>query len=209
MVHRREVNGEAVVFGNQGALWGNAMTWWDHDTGSVWSQPLGEAILGPRKGERLELLPSSLTTWDDWTGRHPETAALDAPNASVGRHLDDVMLAVQIGSDVVAFPVPDVRAAGVVNARVGDAPVAVVVQGDDWMVYSRTIEGGVVELEVTGTVLQERAGSAQFEALSGLAVTGESQLAPLPAFTVFPEDYPTFFPQGFVWTPSGLVSATG
>ena len=43
MVHRRDLNGEVLVFGNQGALWGNAMTWWDHETGTVWSQPLGEA----------------------------------------------------------------------------------------------------------------------------------------------------------------------
>ena len=34
MVHRREVNGEVLIFGNQGALWGNAMTWFDHDTGT-------------------------------------------------------------------------------------------------------------------------------------------------------------------------------
>jgi hypothetical protein len=34
MVHRRIVDGEEVVFGNQGALYMNAMTWWDHTTGS-------------------------------------------------------------------------------------------------------------------------------------------------------------------------------
>ncbi len=62
MVHRREVNGETLVFGVHGALWGNAMTWWDHSTGSIWSQPLGEAIAGPLKGETVELLPSQFTS---------------------------------------------------------------------------------------------------------------------------------------------------
>jgi hypothetical protein len=57
MVHRRELGGEAIWFGNQGGLWGNAMTWFDHATGSVWSQPLGLAIAGPRRGQRLDLLP--------------------------------------------------------------------------------------------------------------------------------------------------------
>jgi hypothetical protein len=61
MVHRRDIDGRGVVFGNQGDLYMNAMTWWDHDTSSVWSQPTGEAILGPLKGERLELVPSTLT----------------------------------------------------------------------------------------------------------------------------------------------------
>jgi hypothetical protein len=63
MVHRRDIDGRGVVFGNQGDLYMNAMTWWDHDTSSVWSQPTGEAILGPLKGERLELVPSTLTEW--------------------------------------------------------------------------------------------------------------------------------------------------
>ena len=66
MVHRREVDGEPIVLGNHGALFGNAMTWYDHETGSVWSQPTGEAILGPLTGTKLELLPSTLTTWGDW-----------------------------------------------------------------------------------------------------------------------------------------------
>ena len=79
MVHRRSIDGTPIVLGNQGALWGNAMTWWDHETGSVWSQPLGEAILGPLTGTRLELLSSTLTTWDDWRAQHPSTLALDAP----------------------------------------------------------------------------------------------------------------------------------
>jgi hypothetical protein len=45
MVHRRELNGTVLVLGNQGALWGNAMTWWDHGTGSIWSQPIVELEL--------------------------------------------------------------------------------------------------------------------------------------------------------------------
>ena len=47
MVHVRTVNGTAEIFGNQGALFMNAMTWWDHTTGSVWSQVWGRAIEGP------------------------------------------------------------------------------------------------------------------------------------------------------------------
>ena len=66
MVHRRELNGQVLVFGNQGALWGNAMTWFDHGTGSVWSQPLGEAIVGDRKGDVLDVMVSQLTSWGTW-----------------------------------------------------------------------------------------------------------------------------------------------
>ena len=78
MVHRRELDGKLLVMGNQGALWGNAMTWWDHDTGSIWSQPLGEAIAGPRRGQRLEPYPVTLTKWDAWLERHRVLRAMAA-----------------------------------------------------------------------------------------------------------------------------------
>jgi hypothetical protein len=71
MVHRRDIDGRGVVFGNQGDLYMNAMTWWDHDTSSVWSQPTGEAILGPLKGERWELVPSTLTEWPNASSTTP------------------------------------------------------------------------------------------------------------------------------------------
>ena len=76
MVHRRSIEGQEIVFGVQGALWGNAMTFWDHDTGSIWSQPLGEAIAGPRKGQTLETLPVAFTTWGAWQEIHPDSLPL-------------------------------------------------------------------------------------------------------------------------------------
>jgi len=84
MVHRRDIDGRGVGFGNQGDLCMNAMTWWDHDTSSVWSQPMGEAILGPLEGERLELVPSTLTEWRAWKRSHPRTVALDAEGGKAG-----------------------------------------------------------------------------------------------------------------------------
>ena len=38
----------------------NAMTWFDHETNSIWSQPWGMAISGPLKGTRLDVFPFSL-----------------------------------------------------------------------------------------------------------------------------------------------------
>jgi hypothetical protein len=66
MVNRREVDGRTLVLGNQGDLFGNALTMWDHATGAMWSQPTGEADLGPLAAARLELLPSTLTDWATW-----------------------------------------------------------------------------------------------------------------------------------------------
>ncbi len=150
MVHRRELNGKEIVLGNHGALYKDAMTWWDHDTGSVWSQPLGQAILGPLKGERLELLPSTLTPWRSWRGAHPETLALDFEDGSAGFELEDMLIAVELNDDAIGYSVPLARERGPVNDVAGGVPIAVVFDPRDpqrWAVFSRELptETGVAD----------------------------------------------------------------
>ena len=217
MVHRREVDGQPIVLGNHGALWGNAMTWFDHETGSVWSQPLGEAILGPLTGAKLDLLPSTLTTWGDWTAQHPESLALAAPGGFSGFDLEAMAVVVELGPDSVAHPVPDVRGAGVANSIVGEVPIAVsVVEGtDNWVVLSRRLDDRVVELAIERPadggqpVLVEVGGSGRWDPASGLGLARTDQdLDQLPGFTSFPADYITFFPDGAFWSPSGTRTVT-
>ncbi len=208
MVHRREIDGRPIVLGNQGDLWGNAMTWFDHDTGSVWSQPIGEAILGPLTGEKLELLSSTVLTWGEWRDLYPDTVALDAPSQRSGFSLDQMAIVVELGPDSVAFPVVDVREAGVANTTVGDVPVAVTVDpgGDTWTVVSRRLDDRVVELERDDDRLVEIGGDGRWDAARGLPVDGtDVGLDLLPGFTSFPRDYITFFPNGFFWQPAGLL----
>jgi len=211
MVHRREIDGQPIVLGNHGALWGNAMTWFDHETGSIWSQPLGEAIMGPLTGTRLELLPSTLTTWGDWIEQHPESLALAAPGGFSGFDLETMAVVVELGDDSVAHPVPDVRIAGVANSTVDGVPVAVHLppNRDNWLVLSRQLDDRVVELQVeaepTSTVLVEVGGSGRWDGATGVGIDGTDQsLDRLPGFTSFPADYVTFFPDGSFWTPGGL-----
>ncbi|RDZ48426.1 hypothetical protein C5B86_05115 [Haloferax sp. Atlit-19N] len=46
---------------------------YDEANGSYWSQLLAKAICGPRAGERLAFLPSSVTTWAEWRAAHPDS----------------------------------------------------------------------------------------------------------------------------------------
>jgi len=73
------IDGETKLFGNQGALFMNAMTWWDHSTESNWSQPWGLAIGGPLAGQRLNALPMSLVLWEDWVKEQPNTQVMVVP----------------------------------------------------------------------------------------------------------------------------------
>lgn len=209
MVHRREVAGTELVLGNQGALFGNAMTWWDTETGSIWSQPRGEAILGSRAGQRLELLPSTLATWADWRSSHPDTLALDVDSGTDGFDLEDMAIVVELGPDSTAFPVPELRQVGAVNATVDDVPVAVVIEPetDNWSVFSRQLDREVIEVELVDGELREVGGTRAFDAVRGLPLDGGDEgLDLLPGFTSFPSDYVTFFPEGTFWTNTGLIT---
>ncbi len=202
MVHRREVDGAEIVFGNQGALYKDAMTWWDHDTGSVWSQPLGEAILGPRKGEKLELLPSTLTDWGSWRAAHPETLALDFDAGSAGFDPSEMVIVVELNGAATGYTMPAVQQAGVVNDSVGGEPVAIVVDARDtsvWSVFSRRVAGRVLEFEIESGSLIDTATRTRWDPVRGPALSGPlrgESLPTLPAFTIFPDRFHNFFPDG-------------
>ena len=205
MVHRRELNGTVLVLGNQGALWGNAMTWWDHSTGSIWSQPLGEAILGPLRGERLELFPSTLTTWQSWLGAHPESLALDVHAWRTAFDLDDMAVVVDLGTESVAYRIPALREVGLVNDVVSGLEIAVVIDPTDaarWAVFSRRLDSTVVALQLTDQGLVDTVSGTVFDPFLGIGRSGpfaDQVLDKLPGFTSFPSDYLTFFPEGRTW----------
>ena len=205
MVHRRELDGRPLVLGNQGGLWGNAMTWWDHDTGSIWSQPLGEAIAGPRKGQRLEPYPMTLTKWDAWRESHPETLALDVPGTSTNFDLEQMAIVVDFGTESAAYLVRLLREVGVVNDNVAGADIAVVIDPANhqrWAVFSRQLDSSVVELELVDEELVDTRTGTVFDPYLGLGLRGplaDQDLARLPGFTAFTSDYPVLFPEGRIW----------
>lgn len=208
MVHRRELDGEVLSFGNQGALFGNAMTWWDHDSGSVWSQPIGEAILGPRKGATLEAFPSTLTTWEAWRDAHPATEALDVEAWRTGFHLEDMAIVTDMGVAAAAFRIPSMREVGVINTTIGGVEIAVVIDpkaAARWAVFSRRLDASAVTLELRDEGLVDTASGTVFDPFLGLGRSGPlagQDLNKLAAFTAFPEDFVTFFPDGLIWPDS-------
>jgi hypothetical protein len=64
------------TFGVSGLLYNSDVLLYDRQTGSLWSQVLSMAITGPLKGMTLPSLPTSHTTWRDWSERYPDTLVL-------------------------------------------------------------------------------------------------------------------------------------
>lgn len=205
MVHRRELDGEVLVLGNQGALWGNAMTWWDHDTGTVWSQPLGEAIVGPRKGEHLDLMASQLTSWETWSADHPDTVTLNAPGGDSRFDLNNMSIVVDFTEETGVYPVTVLSVNGPANDVVAGVPIAVVLDpaaSDRWRVLHRRLGTRLLTLDVVDDHIVDVETGTIWDVSNGRALSGPLEgeiLDTLPGFTSFPSDARTFWPDARYW----------
>lgn len=79
IVYEREVGGETLVFGVSGQLYRSNLVLVDNQTGSLWSQIGGDAILGPLHGTILAWRESAFLPWGDWRALHPASAVLLPP----------------------------------------------------------------------------------------------------------------------------------
>ncbi len=75
-MYSRQIKGKERFFGVSGLLYRSNVLMYDKKTESLWSQIKGEAVTGELTGTRLEVLPSTLTTWQKWRQQHPETEVL-------------------------------------------------------------------------------------------------------------------------------------
>ncbi|KTG30724.1 DUF3179 domain-containing protein [Haloferax profundi] len=79
MVATRRVGDDETTFGVSGYLWNENLVMYDTTTESLWGQLLATAIRGPAVETRLELLPSTVTSWGEWREAVPETEVLLPP----------------------------------------------------------------------------------------------------------------------------------
>ncbi len=70
------IDGERKTFGVSGLLYNSDVLLYDRQTESLWSQLMGEAVTGPMNGKKLEMIPTSNTTWEHWKEMHPNTLVL-------------------------------------------------------------------------------------------------------------------------------------
>ncbi len=156
----------------------NAMTWWDHGTGSIWSQPWGLAIQGKLKGTRLKPLPVSLVLWEDWQKEHPDTLVLDL--TSEGRlnfglgFTERFVVGVALGDDARSYPFPILKKEVVVNDAVGPFPIVLHTSPEtrNVRVFVRKARGQVLTFEAEGTRMRDRETGSLWDPVRGLAIEG-------------------------------------
>lgn len=72
MAFHAGTDGQAV-FGVSGLLYNSDVLLYDYATESLWSQILGQAVTGPKKGEQLTAIPVIHGPWQNWLARYPDT----------------------------------------------------------------------------------------------------------------------------------------
>lgn len=151
MYSRNEDDATSSGFGVSGKLWNGVLVMYDRATSSLWTQIDGRAIDGERRGELLQHVPSSYTSWGAWVAEHPETLVLDKPEDVRGfehsRYDDyladpervwlpelaedlgevgpkDVVFGVRVGDSQTAVTESLLVSEGLINGLVGETPVA-------------------------------------------------------------------------------------
>jgi len=222
------INGDEFTFGVSGKLIMNVLVMYDRQTGTLWSQLLGEAVEGPLKGTRLEFLPSWQTTWADWKARYPHTLAIQKgyrgsfdPYESyfssnragvIGETLQDerlyvkeFVIGVEQNGEAVAYPYSVLNEQPVVNDQVGGVPILVIFDEDtgSGVVFERFHEGQemVFRSEAGLTLVDENTGT-KWDGLTGEALEGPlagQALARLKSTRSFWFGWKDFYPQTRVY----------
>lgn len=76
------VSGLRVEFGTSGKLWNSNLVMYDRKTQSLWSQVLGEAIVGEETGARLSVIASDIMRFSDFKALHPDGEVLSRKTGS-------------------------------------------------------------------------------------------------------------------------------
>ena len=77
-MYSARINDRATTFGTSGLLYRSNKLMYDRATETLWSQLLGEPVIGPLadSGIKLRFFPVVVTTWGEWLEQHPDTTVL-------------------------------------------------------------------------------------------------------------------------------------
>lgn len=147
----RTVDGTVLDFGTSGRLFQSNLVMYDRQTRTLWSQFLGEAVVGDLVPVELERIATALLSWEEFRDSTPEGLVLSPdtmPSRDYGRNpypgyegsgdaflfegprderLDPNTRVVGIGDaeDAVAVPLPDLQDDRVVRVEVDGQPMTV------------------------------------------------------------------------------------
>jgi hypothetical protein len=97
-------DGNVVEFGTSGKLYNSNLVMYDRTSNSLWSQGLGEGIVGEYAGVKLERLPFDIAYWKEWKKLYPESKVLSRDTGSIRPYGADPY-GDYYSNDLILFPV--------------------------------------------------------------------------------------------------------
>lgn len=231
MVFTREIEEQTLTFGVSGKLIMNALVMYDRETGSLWSQFLGEAVEGPLAGSRLELLPAQLMSWTAWREEHPDTLYLKTEGIPFDPYLDyyyshrsgvvgetntDVrlpgralVLGVELSGSHKAYAYIDLARSGVVNDSFQDRELVLVLDPNSSAMgaYDRSLDEEILTFDQSDEPAQmtDRETGSHWGRATGEALSGRlkgKRLRPVPFLVSFWFAWSDFHPESELYAPS-------
>lgn len=202
-MYDRQISSEqTLTFGVSGMLYQNGLIMYDHQTESLWSHILGQAIAGQYQGTQLTFVPTLHTTWQNWKALHPDTLVISpglygsdpyesyyvgGSQGVVGRgrpdldgdlHPKEYVIGVRLGGQARAYPFTTLQRDPVVNDQIGDIPVAVFFDQSSLTgaVFDARLEDGTtLTFEPTDfdRIVIDTDTKSEWNILTGQAVNGE------------------------------------
>lgn len=185
----------------------NAMTWYDHKTDSIWSQPWGRAIQGELKGVELFLLPSQLTTWASWRAEHPNTLALmnDVNRLGFRQRFDpNFVIGLILAEKSKAYYYEDVAAAAVLNDMLDQFPIVIWAANNNFHAYVRPAGDQALTFRAEGDKLVDAEIGSTWDVTNGLATAGPlkgQSLQPVPSSSAYDWAWLDFYPETTFYEP--------
>lgn len=209
VVYDRIVDGRTLRFGVAGLLWSENMIMYDQETGTRWSQLLGEGQAGELEGKTLRQIPSVLADWSSWRDEHPDgTVVLMQPTSTEFRHdfyrdATEFVVGVADGDKATAWTFDALERSQFVDAQWNGKPVLVAFDKQTLTarLFERTLNDRVLSFKIvedrltdreTGTVWNPATGQGTAGALAGRS------LAPIPAVIAYRKAWLEFHPRSAV-----------
>lgn len=191
---------------------------YDHQTESLWVHVTGKAEVGPLKGQQLQLMPSTVTTWAQWKTAHPQSLVL--PGYRRGgfmgtytgvKRLRPFGLAVFSNFKAKLYPFRALKRQQVVNDTFREAELTVAFLEDTHtaMAWSRRLNGqlltfvGADESPQHGhPVLTDNETGSLWSPVTGTAISGQfkgQQLDPLQHYPILVNRFHAFYPEGDIY----------
>ncbi|MCP4295442.1 MAG: DUF3179 domain-containing protein [Proteobacteria bacterium] len=217
-MYDRRLNGEVLSFGHAGILYNQSFVMYDRKSDSLWVHVTGAAAHGSHKGDQLEFMASTVTTWKEWKTAHPHTTVLPgyrrggfmgtyrglySPNA--------LGLSVLVQFKAKLYPFHTLKKKTLVEDRFRNREIVVAyaTQSNTATAWFRKYKDRLLNFELStkrdaagNLMFRDQQSGSFWNILTGRAVQGKLKGAELEKVTYHPiliDRFKAFYPEGQVY----------